>query len=166
MRPRGASRQWAWRQGAGRVVWSTLAWGMLVAIPAFAAAAGAQANPAALDRIVQADPTDIAGQDDAAARLVVGMHYVVPPFVGGSKVRTPEAIDTALAEELAAKVQAQLLAVPGKTAIQQSAGWKTPEPRLALAAIGPDAKVPASFGSVPTRNAAGPTRPGRGKGKR
>ncbi|HEY9573796.1 MAG TPA: transporter substrate-binding domain-containing protein [Pusillimonas sp.] len=129
---------------------------MLVAIPAFAAAAGAQANPAALDRIVQADPTDIAGQDDAAARLVVGMHYVVPPFVGGSKVRTPEAIDTALAEELAAKVQAQLLAVPGKTAIQQSAGWKTPEPRLALAAIGPDDKVPASFVSVPTGYAAGP----------
>src|SRR3546814_18768071 len=48
MRPGVASRQWAWRQGAYRAVLSTLAWGLLVAIPAFAAAAGAQANPAAL----------------------------------------------------------------------------------------------------------------------
>src|SRR3546814_13053913 len=62
------------------------------------------------------------------------------PFVGGSKVRTPDAIDTALAEELAAKVQAQLLAVPGKTANLQRAGWKTPAPRLALPALGPDDK--------------------------
>src|SRR3546814_20375875 len=96
MRPGVASRQWAWRQGAYRAVLSTLAWGMLVAIPAFAAPAGAQANPAAPDRIAQADPTDTAGQGDAAARLVVGMHYIVTHFVGGSNVCLPESTATPL----------------------------------------------------------------------
>lgn len=33
--------------------------------------------------------------------LVVAMHYVIPEFVGGQKVRTPEAPDAALADALA-----------------------------------------------------------------
>src|SRR3546814_10186511 len=56
--------------------------------------------------------------------LQVGMHYVVPPFVGGSKVRTPEAIDTALAEALATQLALALQAVPvqaaSKEALQRS----------------------------------------------
>ena len=46
----------------------------------------------------------VAGQ----GRLVVGVDYVVPPFIGGSKVRTPEAIDIALAEQIAERVHAKL----------------------------------------------------------
>lgn len=38
---------------------------------------------------------------DPEAALRVGVHYVVPPFVGGSKVRTPDTIDTTLATLLA-----------------------------------------------------------------
>jgi len=41
---------------------------------------------------------------EGAETLVVGMHYVIPPFVGGSKVRTPDAPDTALAQALASKL--------------------------------------------------------------
>ncbi|MCC2596795.1 transporter substrate-binding domain-containing protein [Pusillimonas sp. MFBS29] len=50
----------------------------------------------------------------AAPTLQVGMSYVVPPFVGGSKVRTPEAIDTALAQALAGKLALALQAVPAQ----------------------------------------------------
>src|SRR5690606_30618055 len=53
-----------------------------------------------------------AQQAGAAPTLQVGMNYVVPPFVGGSKVRTPEAIDTALAQALAEKLALALQAVP------------------------------------------------------
>ncbi|MEO6959980.1 MAG: hypothetical protein ABI228_07075 [Burkholderiaceae bacterium] len=35
-----------------------------------------------------------AGRAPQADSLVVGVDYVVPPFIAGAKVRTPEAIDT------------------------------------------------------------------------
>src|SRR5690606_11297037 len=44
-------------------------------------------------------------------KLAVGMHYVVAPFVGGSKVRTPEAPETAMAEALASRMGVELRAV-------------------------------------------------------
>lgn len=73
-----------------------------------------------------------AEQGAAADPLQVGMHYVVPPFVGGTKVRTPEAIDTALAQALADKLALALQAVPAQ------AGGKdvllsTDKPRAVLA---------------------------------
>lgn len=40
-----------------------------------------------------------------ARDLTVGVRYVPPPFVGGSKVRTPESIDTLLVAEVAARLQ-------------------------------------------------------------
>src|SRR3546814_20181097 len=54
--------------------------------------------------------TEAAGPDTAGGTLQVGMHYVVPPFVGGYKVLTPEAIDTALAEALAPQLARALQA--------------------------------------------------------
>jgi polar amino acid transport system substrate-binding protein len=42
------------------------------------------------------------------ANLLVGVGHVIPPFVGGSKVRTPESIETALAEQLAQHLGMQL----------------------------------------------------------
>lgn len=43
-----------------------------------------------------------------AAALTVGLHYVVPPFVGGSKVRTPESLDGDLAQALAGRLNKPL----------------------------------------------------------
>lgn len=42
------------------------------------------------------------------ANLLVGVGHVIPPFVGGSKVRTPESIETALAEHVAQRLGAHL----------------------------------------------------------
>ncbi|NYT70204.1 transporter substrate-binding domain-containing protein [Pusillimonas noertemannii] len=41
----------------------------------------------------------------ALSDLTVGVRYVPPPFVGGSKVRTPESIETLLVAEVAGKLQ-------------------------------------------------------------
>lgn len=43
--------------------------------------------------------------------LTVGLQYVAPPFVGGSKVRTPESLDGDLAEALAGRLNKPLRAV-------------------------------------------------------
>lgn len=43
--------------------------------------------------------------------LTVAMRYVQPPFIGGAKVRTPEAMDTDLAQALADRLHAALHAV-------------------------------------------------------
>lgn len=97
-----------------------------------------------------------ADQAGSAGRLVVGMHYVVPPFVGGSKVRTPEAIDTALAEDLAARLDADLRSVPIPEPDSGKAEWLSPKADLALAAIGSGYDVPPSFATVPTGYTARP----------
>lgn len=51
-------------------------------------------------------------QASPESTLHAAVHYVVPPFVGGAKVRTPEAIDTELAQALADKLQAKLQTTP------------------------------------------------------
>jgi polar amino acid transport system substrate-binding protein len=104
-----------------------------------------------------ASAADGAEQAKPVEPLVVGMHYVVPPFVGGSKVRTPEAIDMALAEELAARLNADLRAVP----IAGPGGgdrteWLLPQADVTLAAMGPQYAPPPSFATVPTGYTARP----------
>ncbi|HVK95651.1 MAG TPA: transporter substrate-binding domain-containing protein [Noviherbaspirillum sp.] len=47
-------------------------------------------------------------------QLVVGVHYVVPAYQGGMKFRTPEAIDTALAQDLAARLAQPLTTVQAR----------------------------------------------------
>lgn len=44
--------------------------------------------------------------------VVAGVRYVVPPFVGGSKVRTPDAIDSALLDDLATSLSIQVETTP------------------------------------------------------
>lgn len=44
--------------------------------------------------------------------LVAGMHYVVPPYVGGSKFRTPESPDFTLAESIADQLKIKLSGIP------------------------------------------------------
>ncbi len=98
-----------------------------------------------------------ADQIPSAGPLVVGMHYVVPPFVGGSKVRTPEAIDTVLVEDLAARLDADLRAVPiPKPGSGGKPEWLSPKADLTLAAIGSRHDVPPSFATVPTGYTARP----------
>jgi polar amino acid transport system substrate-binding protein len=41
-------------------------------------------------------------------QLIAGVRYVVPAYVAGAKFRTPEAVDTALAEDIAKRLQASL----------------------------------------------------------
>src|SRR5690606_26470155 len=36
--------------------------------------------------------------------LTIGLGYVAPPFVGGSKVRTPESIETRLGQDIAKRL--------------------------------------------------------------
>ena len=65
--------------------------------------------------------------------LRVGISYVEPPFVAGSKDRTPEAIDTALAQELAKKLGLSAQLVKAQTVDADKA-------RVVLAAQKSDAK--------------------------
>ncbi|MGB6105593.1 MAG: transporter substrate-binding domain-containing protein [Pusillimonas sp.] len=95
------------------------------------------------------------GPDAAAGKLQVGMDYVVPPFVGGAKVRTPETLDTALAEALASKlalsVQAVAAAPSGKDAV-----LGTDKPRVVLAIVPDGQPVPGATVAIPTGYAAAP----------
>src|SRR5690554_2045246 len=47
-----------------------------------------------------------------AGPLTLGMAYVVPPHVPGSKVRTPEGLAPLLAEQLGRQLSVQPVAVP------------------------------------------------------
>lgn len=49
-------------------------------------------------------------------RLDVGVRYVVPAYVAGAKYRTPESIDSILAENLAARLQVTLATLHATTA--------------------------------------------------
>jgi polar amino acid transport system substrate-binding protein len=87
------------------------------------------------------------GLDSARQRgkLVAGLHYVVPEYKAGMKFRTPEALDTALAEELAKRLQLPLTTVrtPGKA-------------DLALAAVADNDPLRRTAAVIPTGYAAGP----------
>lgn len=81
--------------------------------------------------------------------LVVGVDYVVPPFVAGAKVRTPEAIDTTLAEQVAERLHVKLATIPadradlGKTVEVGGAN-------MVLAAVPGAAAASASTVTIPT----------------
>jgi len=106
--------------------------------------------------LVQASPQPVApGQGKAAQTLQVGMDYVVPPFVGGSKVRTPEAIDTALAQALASKMGLALQGVPAQPT--SKAGLLGTDKPKAILTVLPDAQAaPASMVAIPTGYASSP----------
>ncbi|MDS1141356.1 transporter substrate-binding domain-containing protein [Pusillimonas sp. SM2304] len=106
--------------------------------------------------LVQASPQPPAtAQGGTAGTLQVGMAYVVPPFVDGAKVRTPEAIDTALAEALAGKLGLALQAVPARPAGKDILLGKD-KPRATLAVLPDTQSLPASMVAVPTGYAAAP----------
>lgn len=61
---------------------------------------------------VQAVRASIVKATQAASPLALGMTYVVPPHVPGSKVRTPEGLAPLLAERLARQLPVEPVAVP------------------------------------------------------
>ena len=87
--------------------------------------------------------------------LVFAMPYVVPPFVGGSKVRTPESPDTALAEEVAQALNARLRAVTSAPTRTSVAGF-APIARITVEYLAPGQSAPASYVALPTGYVARP----------
>lgn len=52
-------------------------------------------------------PVHAAPDLTSGGKLAAGIEYVVPPFIAGSKVRTPEGIDTLLVDDLARRLSAE-----------------------------------------------------------
>ena len=88
------------------------------------------------------------GLERARARgeLVAGIQYVVPDYRGGTKFRTPEAIDTALLEDVARRVQLPL-------ATERADAAKTD---IALVAVPQSNARQRAAGVIPTGYVAGP----------
>ncbi|MEB2400718.1 MAG: transporter substrate-binding domain-containing protein [Alcaligenaceae bacterium] len=93
------------------------------------------------------------GAQPVSDRVTVGLHYVAPPFVGGSKVRTPEALDADLAAALAERLHKPLRAV----ALDES---RDAVPRLdgrdAVLAALDEAQLPDGAVAVPSGYVARP----------
>jgi polar amino acid transport system substrate-binding protein len=88
---------------------------------------------------------------DAGKGLTIAMHYVVPPFVDGSKVRTPEAIDTALAKQLADKLHTTFQAIPfANTNANTDAPQSHGPADVALTTLTGNQVVPASSQAIAT----------------
>ena len=87
--------------------------------------------------------------------LVVGMHHVAPPYVAGAKFRTPESVDSALAESIAQQMKLQLtnISVPSKDRAKTLASRKAD---IVLTTIADAAPVDKSVVIVLTGYAAGP----------
>lgn len=87
--------------------------------------------------------------------LIVGMHHVAPPYVAGAKFRTPENIDSALAESIAEQMKVKLtnISVPSKDRTKAIAARKAD---IVLTSIFDAAPMDKSVAIVPTGYAAGP----------
>ena len=78
-------------------------------------------------------------------KLVAGIDYVVPEYKGGMKFRTPEALDTALAEDLARRLQLPLATV-------RTAG----KADISLATLAENDPLRRTAAIIPTGYSAGP----------
>lgn len=87
--------------------------------------------------------------------LVAGVPYVVPPYNAGAKFRTPEGMETALAEDLAARLKAKLTTVRAEPAAAEpvlAAG----KADVLLAAVADGDPLHKSAAVVPTGYSFGP----------
>ncbi|HJV87537.1 MAG TPA: transporter substrate-binding domain-containing protein [Noviherbaspirillum sp.] len=78
-------------------------------------------------------------------KLIAGVSYVVPAYKAGTKFRTPEVIDTALAEDIAHRLNLPLTTVRVETKAD-----------IALMMLTERARLPRSATIIPTGYAAGP----------
>jgi len=95
-----------------------------------------------------------AAQEAADDGLVVQVDFVVPEYKGGDKFRSPPTIDTALAEDLAKRLQLPLQAVPAETSSEAAAAGRDGALRLTslrdLSNVPPHmAVVPIDYRAVP-----------------
>lgn len=113
---------------------------LLISVPTWAGSWAAVAH---------AGPAMVAG-----GKLTVGVEYVVPAFVGGAKVRTPEGVEAVLADELgqrlAAAVETTALDATGPARVLEEG-----RAGLVLAPIADADLVAASVAVIPTGYAAG-----------
>ena len=93
-------------------------------------------------------------QQGEKSELRVGVHYVPPPFVGGTKVRTPESVETLLVEKVAESLQRQPRFVPLDAANVSMA----PEAAHFAVVDLPEGEAPARNGStaIATGQVTGP----------
>jgi polar amino acid transport system substrate-binding protein len=87
--------------------------------------------------------------------LIVGMNHVAPPYTAGAKFRTPENIDSLLAEAVAEQMKAKLTAVPipHKDRAKAIASRKAD---IVLTALSDSNKSDKSIAIVPTGYSSGP----------
>jgi polar amino acid transport system substrate-binding protein len=105
----------------------------------------AQSQPDGLARIRQ------------QGRLVAGVDYVVPAYVATTKFRTPETIDTALAEDVAKRLKVSLTAVRADVRYPAQPGPDgMKKPDLAIAAFSGIAPARPGAILIPTGYVAGP----------
>lgn len=89
------------------------------------------------------------------AKLVAGIQYVVPEYKGGMKYRTPEALDNALLDDVAKRLQLPLSTVksdPGK----QASLFATGRADIALATVANAKRQEEGVMLIPTGYSAGP----------
>jgi len=93
--------------------------------------------------------------DGAAGRaaLVVQVDFVVPEYKGGDKFRSPATIDTALAADLAKRLQRALLTVPGRGGGVASSADREP---LRLTSLRDLSEAPQGMTVVPIDYRAAP----------
>ena len=93
--------------------------------------------------------------DGAASRdaLVVQVDFVVPEYKGGDKFRSPATIDTALAADLAKRLQRALLTVPGRGGDDASSADREP---LRLTSLRDLSEAPQGMTVVPIDYRAAP----------
>jgi len=93
--------------------------------------------------------------DGAAGRaaLVVQVDFVVPEYKGGDKFRSPATIDTALAADLAKRLQRALLTVPGRGGDDASSADREP---LRLTSLRDLSEAPQGMTVVPIDYRAAP----------
>jgi len=119
---------------------------LFLLLPALAAGAGLGTN------VMAAEGLDRARQHRT---LVAGVHYVVPEYKAGMKFRTPEAVDTALLEDLTNRLHVSLVTVraaPGKHVQLLRSG----KADVALAMVRDNDPLLRNATVIPTGYSAGP----------
>lgn len=86
--------------------------------------------------------------------LKVGMQYVAPEYVAGSKFRTPEGIEHVLAQDLAQRLQVKAVAVQAG-AVKNKDKLSTARKEEVLLTVAPASQSPRA-GAVPTGYVAAP----------
>jgi len=89
-------------------------------------------------------------------KLVAGVGFVPPPYVAGAKFRTPESVDAALTQELAARMKAGRLETMHAASANRLKLLSEGKVDVVVAAISDSETLPRSAAVVPTGYSFGP----------